>query len=114
MSNINEKWSGYVLRLNRETNEYKYGDWYNHYWNEVYDVIEGADKTSRGERIRIDKLMENEIRFTFFDENARWGIEGVISIENPRVCLRGTREQGGRNEYAWSKSDYVNLMLEKK
>lgn len=114
MSNINEKWLGFILRLNRETNEYTYGDWYNHYWNEVYDVFEGADLTSRGERIRIDELTENEIHFTFFDEKAQAGIKEIISLENPRVCLRGEREQGGRNEYAWSRSDHVTLTLEKK
>ena len=114
MSNINEKWSKYILRLDRETNEYKYGSWYNHYWNEVYGIFEGADQTSRGERIRIDELIENEIKFTFFDEEAQRGIEGVISLENPRVCLRRRSEQGGRNEYAWSRSDHVVLMLEEK
>lgn len=114
MSEINEKWSGYILRLDRETNEYRYGSWYDHYWNEVYEIKDGADHTSRGERIRIDELTENEIRFTFFDEEAKRGIEGVISLENPRVCLRGRRESGGRNEYAWSVSDHVILTLEKK
>ena len=112
MSNINEKWSSYILRLDRETHEYTYGSWYDHYWNEVYKVKDGADSTSRGERIRIDELTENEIKFTFFDEKAQWGIEGVISIENPRVCLRGEHEQGGRNEYAWSRSDHVIITLE--
>ena len=114
MSNINEKWSKYILRLDRETHEYTYGSWYDHFWNEVYDIFEGADQTSRGERIRIDELTENEIKFTFFDEEARGGIEGVISFENPRVCLRGRSEQGGRNEYAWSRSDHVVLMLDEK
>ena len=113
MSEINKKWSGYILRLDRETNEYKYGSWYNHYWNEVYKITEGADQTSRGERIRIDELTENEIKFTFFDEEARRGIEDVISLEKPRVCLRGKRESGGSNEYAWSISDHVILTLEK-
>ena len=114
MSNINEKWSKYILRLDRETHEYKYGSWYDHYWNEVYDIFEDADQTSRGERIRIDELTENEIKFTFFDENAKWGIEDVISLENPCVCLRGKSECGGSNEYAWSRSDHVILMLEEK
>ena len=114
MSNINETWSKYILRLDRETNEYKYGSWYNHYWNEVYDIFEGADQTSRGERIRMDELTEHEIKFTFFDEEAQRGVEGVISFENPRVCLRSRSEQGGRNEYAWSRSDHVILMLEEK
>ena len=114
MSNINEIWSKYILRLDRETNEYTYGSWYNHYWNEVYEIRDGADSTSRGERIRIDELTENEIKFTFFDEEAQRGIEGVISLENPRVCLRRRSEQGGRNEYAWSRSDHVVLMLEEK
>ena len=114
MSNIIDKWSKYILRLDRETNEYKYGSWYNHYWNEVYDIFEGADQTSRGERIRIDEFTENEIKFTFFDEKAQRGIEDVISLDKPRVCLRGESEQGGRNEYAWSRSDHVVLMLEEK
>ena len=114
MSNINEKWSKYILRLDRETNEYKYGSWYNHYWNEVYEIRDGADSTSRGERIRIDELTENEIKFTFFDEKAQRGIEDVISLDKPRVCLRGENAQGGRNEYAWSRSDHVVLMLEEK
>ena len=114
MSDINEKWSGYILRLDRETHEYTYGSWYDHYWNEVYDVFEGADQTSRGERIRIDELTEKEIKFTFFDEKAQRGLAGVISLEEPRVCLRGESGQGGRNEYAWSRSDHVILMLEKK
>ena len=114
MSDINKKWAGYILRLDRETHEYTYGSWYDHYWNEVYDILEGADQTSRGERIRIDALTDSEIRFTFFDENARWGIEGVISLDEPRVCLRGKREQGGCNENAWARSDSVILTLEKK
>ena len=114
MSNINEKWSNYILRLDRETHEFSYGSWYHHYWNEVYYIFTGADQTSRGERIRIDELTENEIKFTFFDEKAQWGIEGIISLENPRVCLRGESAQGGRNEYAWSRSDHVILMLEEK
>lgn len=114
MSNVNEKWAGYILRLDRETHEYKYGSWYDHYWNEVYDVFEGADQTSRGERIRIDALTEDGITFTFFDEEARWGVEGAISLEDPRVCLRGVRNSGGSNENAWSHSDYVILTIEKK
>ena len=114
MSNINKKWSEYILRLERETNEYKYGSWYDHYWNEVYEIKDGADSTSRGERIKIDELTENEIKFTFFDEEAQGGIEDVISLENPRVCLRGRSERGGCNEYAWSRSDHVILMIEKK
>ena len=113
MNDINEKWSGYILRLDRETHEYTYGSWYDHYWNEVYDVFEGADQTSRGERIRIDELTEKEIKFTFFDEKAQSGIAGVISLEKPRDCLRGESGQGGRNQYAWSRSDHVILMLEK-
>ena len=114
MSNINEKWSSYILRLDRETHEYTYGSWYDHYWNEVYDIFEGADQTSRGERIRIDELTENEIKFTFFDEKAQRGIEDVISLDKLRVCLRGENAQGGSNEYAWSRSDHVILMLEEK
>lgn len=111
---VNKKWSGYILRLERETSEYTYGDWYNHSWNEIYDIFKNADQTSRGERIRIDKLTWNEIYFTFFDEKAQSGIEGVISLKNPRVCLRSESAQGGRNEYAWSRSDHVILMLEEK
>ena len=111
---VNKKWSGYILHLDRETSEYTYGDWYNHYWNEIYDIFKNADQTSRGERIRIDKLTWNEIYFTFFDEKAQSGIEGVISLKNPRVCLRSESAQGGRNEYAWSRSDHVVLMLEEK
>ena len=114
MSKANEAWSEYILRLERETHEYTYGSWYNHYWNEVYDIFEGADQTSRGERIRIDELTENEIKFTFFDEKAQRGIEDVISLDKLRVCLRGENAQGGRNEYAWSRSDHVILMLEEK
>lgn len=114
MNLINEKWAPYRLRLERETHEYTYGSWYDHSWNEVYEIFEGADQKSRGERIRIDALSEGEIRFTFFDEKAQWGIEDVISLENPRVCLRGESAQGGRNEYAWSRSDRVVLILEKK
>lgn len=114
MSSINEKWSGYRLRLDRETHEYTYGSWYDHYWNEVYKIEDGNDSTSRGERIRIDELFENEIKFTFFDEKAQRGIEGVISFEKPRVCLRGENASGGNNENAWSRSDTVILMLEEK
>ena len=61
MSKANEKWSGYILRLERETHEYKYGDWYDHSWNEVYEIKRGADKDSRGERIRICWLDSDEI-----------------------------------------------------
>jgi hypothetical protein len=108
------KFAGYILRLDRETHEYTYGSWYDHYWNEVYEIKDGADSTSRGERIRIDRINGEEIEFTFFDEKAQAGIQGVISLEKPRVCLRGESAQGGRNEYAWSRSDHVILMLEKK
>ena len=113
MSSEKQKWCEYILRLDRTTSEYTYGDRYNHYWNEVYEIEEGADKTSRGERIRIDKITDNEIYFTFFDEKAQRGIEDVISFSKPRVCLRGESAQGGSNEYAWSRSDYVTVMLEK-
>ena len=111
---VNRKWKGYILRLERETSEYTYGDWYNHSWNEVYCISKNADMTSRGERIRIDRLTKDEIYFTFFDEKAKGGIEGVISLKNPRVSLRSESAQGGRNEYAWSRSDYVRLILEEK
>ena len=111
---VNKKWSGHILRLERETSEYTYGDWYNHSWNEVYGISKNADMTSRGERIRIDRLTRDEIYFTFFDEKAQNGIEGVISLKNPRVSLRSESAQGGRNEYAWSRSDYVRLILEEK
>lgn len=111
---VNRKWKGYILRLERETSEYTYGDWYNHSWNEVYGISKNADMTSRGERIRIDRLTKDEIYFTFFDEKAKGGIEGVISLKNPRVSLRSESAQGGRNEYAWSRSDYVRLILEEK
>ncbi|MBQ2793750.1 MAG: hypothetical protein IKL79_01030 [Clostridia bacterium] len=111
MSTVNEGWAGYYLRLERTTSEYTYGDWYNHSWDEVFEIEEGADKVSRGERIRIDKLTEDGIYFTFFDEKATAGIEGVVSRESPRICLRGESAQGGRNEYAWSRSDSVVLTL---
>ena len=114
MSNINKKWSGYILRLERESREYTYGDWYKHFWNEIYKIEEGMDENSRGERIRINKLTDEDIAFTFFDEKASAGIDGVISLATPKVCLRGESAQGGRNEYAWSKSDYVTLKLETK
>ena len=52
--------------------------------------------------------------FTFFDEKASNGKSGVISFAKPRQCLRSESAQGGRNEYAWSRSDHVVLTLEKK
>ena len=114
MSKANEKWSGYILRLDRETHEYKYGSWYDHYWNEVYEIKRGAEKDSRGERIRICWLDGDEIGFTFFDEETSAdGIGGRISISEPKVCLRSKNEQGGRNEYAYSRSDHVVLKLER-
>lgn len=114
MSETNKIWSDYLLRLERESNEYKYESWYNHFWNEIYEIEEGADKTSRGERIRIDELTEDLIRFTFYDEACSYGEKGEISFSNPKVCLRSKKEQGGRNEYAWARYDYVYLKLEKK
>ena len=112
MSDIDKKWSGYILRLERETREYNYGSWYEHFWNEVYKIKDGLDKDSRGERIKINELTEDTIAFTFYDEKASTGIDGVISLAAPKVCLRGESAQGGRNEYAWSRSDYVTLKLE--
>ena len=111
---INKKWSGHILRLDRETKEYRYGSWYNHYWNEVYEIKNGADKRSRGERIRIDSLTEDVIHFTFLDEKTRTGKSGTISLDAPHVCLRGESAQGGSNEEAWSTSDHVVLTLEEK
>ena len=114
MSNVNEKWSGYILRLERSTSEYTYGDWYNHSWNEVYEIKRGADKSSRGERIKICWIDGDEIGFTFFDEKTSVdGIGGRISIGEPKVYLRAESAQGGRNEYAWSRSDHVTLRLER-
>ena len=49
-------WNGYILRLTRETSEYQSGSWYNHSWNEVYQIVEYAQATSRGETIRIDNI----------------------------------------------------------
>ena len=114
MSDMNKNWADYILRLDRTSSEYTYGDWYNHYWNEVFEIKEGLDQTIRGERIRIDCLTEESIEFTFFDEKASNGKSGVISFAKPRQCLRSESAQGGRNEYAWSRSDHVVLTLEKK
>ena len=114
MSNINDKWSDYILRLDRESRKYTYGSQYNHFWNEVYEIKAGADKTSRGERIKINDLTEDTIEFTFYDEKTpQEGISATISLAEPRLCLRGESAQGGSNEYAWSRSDYVIRMLEK-
>lgn len=105
----------YFLKLKRDNCEYIYGSWYNHYWNEDFEIRENLDENKRGERIRINKIDNDKIYFTFFDEKTlKDGISSLISIEKPKVCLRGESKSGGSNEYAWSRSDYVTLYLIKK
>ena len=109
---IKQKWSPYVLKLRRDDEEYRYGSWYNHYWNEVYEIEENLDKTSRGERIKINSIVGETINFTFYDEKTPpQGIESSISLSNPSVTVRSSSNSGGNNEFAWSYSDYVKIKI---
>lgn len=108
-------WNGYILRLTRETSEYQSGSWYNHSWNEVYQIVEYAEATSRGETIRIDNIDCDLIHITFFDEKTpQFGVYGVVSLQEPRYVLRSVHAQGGSNEFVWERNDSVILTLEKK
>lgn len=114
MSNIVD-WSKYILRLKRETSEYQSGSWYRHYWNEVFEVVEYAEATSRGETIRIDNIDGEVVHVTFFDEKTpKYGVYGVVSLQNPKDVLRNEHTQGGNNEFVWERNDYVVLTLEQK
>ena len=114
MSNIVD-WSKYVLRLTRETSEYQSGSWYNHSWNEKYQIVEYAETTCRGETIRIDNIEGEVIHITFFDEKTpKYGVYGVVSLQNPKDVLRNDHAQGGSNEFVWERNDCVVLTLELK
>lgn len=114
MDNINEKWSGYVLKLRRDNIEYTSGSWYKHYWSEVYDINSDEMQNSRGEKILIVARGEDSVRFVFFDElTPKHGVCGTVSLEDPKAVLRYDSREGGSNEFAWSKSDYVAVTLEK-
>jgi hypothetical protein len=108
-------WSKYVLRLTRETSEYQSGSWYNHSWNEKYQIVEYAETTCRGETIRIDNIEGEVIHITFFDEKTpKYGVYGVVSLQNPKDVLRNEHAQGGSNEFVWERNDCVVLTLELK
>lgn len=114
MSNIVD-WSKYVLRLTRETSEYQSGSWYNHSWNEKYQIVEYAETTCRGETIRIDNIEGEVIHITFFDEKTpKYGVYGVLSLQNPKDVLRNEHAQGSNNEFVWERNDCVVLTLELK
>ena len=113
MSNID--WSQYLLRLKRENHDYQDGSWYNHSWNEVYEIVQYAEVTSRGETIRIDNIDGDVVHVTFFDEKtSKYGVYGVVSLQNPKDVLRCEHSQGGNNEFVWERNDEVVLTLEKK
>lgn len=114
MEKLNENAQNYLLRLRRENLEYMYGSWYKHYWNEIFEIKVGIMQKSRGEKIIIDNLTEEQIFLTFFDElTTNEGVSCTLSLSEPRVCLRSKRSSGGSNEFAWSRSDYVEISLEK-
>lgn len=114
MSNVNDKWSCFVLRLERESREYNDGSWYEHFWNEVYEIAEGADRTSRGERILVSGIDGDKIEVSFFDEKtSEEGVKAILSTERPKVTLRHDDERGGCNEFAWVRIDRVTLKLDR-